>query len=192
MRLLTIIIVLVQVTASAATWTFAQPPMDGSGNFVITNTLSASVLPGLTGDVTTTAGTTATTLTIHPFVWSGNTGNALVGAGVTCYYAPCGNSFTNILTTDTSAATRNVTTHTVTLSSLYVVMNPAAGSGKTDTATVMTNGIASSIVVNLANVTAGSDTTHTETVVAGVEVGIRIVTAASSTASKFSWSLEGK
>jgi hypothetical protein len=54
----------------------------------------------------------------------------------------------------------------------------------------MTNGTPSSITVNITS-GSGHDTTHGVTIVAGTEIGVKIVTATSSTAVSWEWSFEG-
>ncbi len=78
------------------------------------------------------------------------------------------------------------------LANLRVVRDAAGGVGHITTVTVMTNGTASNLTASLNNALTGSDTTDLVPVAAGVEIGIKIVTPASDTPGKHSWSLEGQ
>ena len=132
-------------------------------------------------------------LAIFPRMWAANSGNALLGANATYYFAPNGNGQTNLQTADVSGFTRNLVTRTTVLQNFYGMLTVAPGASRTTTFTVMTNGVASSITFGIsASAVTGNDTVHTETIVAGVEVGIRIATVASAAAAKPSWALEGK
>jgi hypothetical protein len=125
--------------------------------------------------------------------WAGNTGNFLIPANVTYFYALNGNSITNVQTSDTTCWTRNLVTRQTTLQNFYVQLSAAPGASRTTTVTVMTNGVASSIVATItAGATTGNDTTRTETIAAGTEVGIRIGTVASTVTARASWAIEGK
>lgn len=146
------------------------------------------------GAQTYVEGTTPPTYT-YPFgvrEWAGNTGNALIAAGVTCFYAPNGNSQTNVITTDTSVFTRNVVAKSTTFTNLNFILSAAPGASRTCTLTLMTNGVASSVVATAtgAATTATSGSTS-DPVIAGVQFGIRIVTQASSPSTLVSWSVEG-
>src|SRR6266487_2956234 len=111
--------------------------------------------------------------------WSGTSGNLTIPIASTNYFSP-NNTFSNLITSDTSGATRVPITRTTTLQNLYVVANPAPGSGKTNIITIMTNGIASSLVASITGtLTNGSDTTHTVLIPAGTEIGLKVITAAS-------------
>jgi hypothetical protein len=119
------------------------------------------------------------------FSYSGNTGNQAIAANVTAFFAPTSMGTTNVFTTDTTLATRNVAPVKLKLRNLYVLCgNPGAFA---DSVTIMTNGTACSVTVPINNATSGSDTTHSDTIIAGVEVGIRIVSASGSTPVKWSW-----
>lgn len=125
-------------------------------------------------------------------IWSGNTGGQALAASTTAFYAPVGNSATNIATADVSAFTRVTATRSMVLGNLYVTRDAAGGVGHTTTVTIMTNGTASSIVASLNNSLTGNDTTHFVPIAAGVEIGIKIITPASDTPGKHSWSFEGQ
>lgn len=156
--------------------------------------LSATVMPALTGDVTTSAGAVATTLAVVPRTMTGNTGGALIGANVTCYYAPSGNSITNIQTSDVSAQTRNELSQSINNITLYVRTSAAVGSGKTDTITVFTNGVSTGIQVAITGTsqTTGNATGTINSLAAGNEIGLQINTQSASTPVKWSWSLKVK
>jgi hypothetical protein len=165
----------------------------GNAGNLNSGTLLAARMPALTGDVTTSAGAVATTLQVFPRVWAGNSANSLLGAGVTVFFAPNGNGQTNLQTSDVSTFTRNVVTRTTTLQNLYIILSAAPGASRVCTVTVMTNGVASSVVATASAAgTTGNSGALSDTIVAGVEVGIRVVTVASATSTKITWSLEGK
>ena len=146
------------------------------------------------GDVLTVTanGTAWTSLTNFIRVWSGTTGGLLLGIGTTTYLPP-NNTSSNLITVEAAGATRCPLTRSTTLQNLYVVVTPAPGSGKTTTVTLMTNGNASAIVASVVGTaTNANDTTHTVSVSAGTEIGVKIVTTASSVAGKAAWSFEGR
>lgn len=125
--------------------------------------------------------------------WAGNTGSVLTAAAVTNFYALNGNSVTNVAGTDTTAWTRTLMTRTTTLQNLYILLSAAPGASRTTTVTILTNGVASNLEATAtASGTTGNDTTHFVTIAAGTEVGIRIVTVTSATASRISWGVEGR
>lgn len=124
--------------------------------------------------------------------FGGNSGTAKVPASTTVFYAPSGNSVTNLQTSDTSSMTRIPVQRQVDLVNLRVTRDAAGGIGHTSTVTIMTNGVASSIVASLNNAATGSDTTHTVRIAAGTEIGIKIVAPASDTPGAFAWSFEGQ
>ena len=125
-------------------------------------------------------------------VWSGTTGNALLGIGTTTFLPPNNTSATLSLV-DAVAGTRTPLTRATTLQNLYAIVTPTPGVGKTTIFTVLTNGVASPLTVSIAGaLTNGNDTTHFVSVPSGTEIGVKIVTAASSTAGKAAWSFEGR
>lgn len=125
--------------------------------------------------------------------WAGNTGNALIAAATTVFYAPNGNSHTNMQGADVATFTRNLVTRSTTLTNLYCKLSAAPGASRDCTIVVMTNGVASNLqtVVSAANTTGNSGSLSVP-IIAGDEFGIRIVTVASATATKISWALEGR
>jgi len=125
-------------------------------------------------------------------VWSGTTGGSAPGAGSTIYLPP-GNTFNSLPTTDSSAITRTPVTRTTTLQNLYVVLSAAPGTGKTNTLTVLTNGVASALSVDVAGAaTTGNDIAHTVSVPAGTEIGVRLMTAIGAPSSRTAWAFEGR
>ncbi len=110
-------------------------------------------------------------------------------AAATTVFAPASGSFT-MVTPDASGGTRSVVSRAATIKNLYIVASAANGSAKTNTYTVMKNGTAQTVTCNIVNVTTCNDTSNSFTVVAGDEIGIKLVTAASSTLVKHSWSME--
>jgi hypothetical protein len=125
--------------------------------------------------------------------WSGNSGNTALAAATTYFFAP-NNQSSTLPTTDVSAGTRGTVSRATVLRNLYLTQNAASGSGKSYTATIMTNGVASSITcaVTGASATTANDTTHREMILAGTEVGIKIVTDSGAATDKVSWSFEGQ
>jgi hypothetical protein len=125
--------------------------------------------------------------------WSGNSGNTALAAATTYFFAP-NNQSSTLPTTDVSAGTRATVSRATVLRDLYLTQNAASGSGKSYTATIMTNGVASSITcaVTGASATTANDTTHRELILAGTEVGIKIVTDSGAATDKVSWSFEGQ
>lgn len=125
--------------------------------------------------------------------WSGTSGNTALAAATTYYFQPQ-NSSATLPTTDVSAGTRQMVTRTTVLTNLYVIQSAAAGSGKSYTYTVMTNGVASSMVATVtgAVATTANDLTHAVTIVPGVEVGVKVVTDSGATGAKVGWGFEGK
>lgn len=156
--------------------------------------LSATVMPALTGDVTTSAGSVSTTIAKPTGTFYGNTGGALIGANVTAYYAPDGNSATNISTSDLTTQTRNELSQAITSVTLYARTSAAVGSGKTDTITVFTNGVSTGIQVAITGTsqTTGNATGTINSLAAGNEIGLQINTQSASTPVKWSWSLKVK
>jgi len=160
-------------------------------------TVPAAQMPAFTGDVTTSAGTVATTVTTPKGFWSGTTGNTAIAAGTT-YFFPLNNSSATLPTTDASGGTRTPVMRTMTLQNFCAVQSTASLSGKNITYTVMTNGVATALTfaINGASALTGSDSTHTTTLIGTastpIEVGIKIVSDASSGVPKIGWSLEWK
>lgn len=161
-------------SAGGTNWLDVQQFETPTGLFPAAFTLTAGAVLNLQGET----------------VWSGNSGGQALAASTTCFYALGGNSATNLATSDVSAFTRTVLPKSKMIYGLSVIRDAAGGVGHTTTVTVMTNGVASSIVASLNNSLTGSDFTHYEVVPDGCEVGIKIVTPASDTPGKHSWSLK--
>jgi hypothetical protein len=119
----------------------------------------------------------------------GSTGNQGIPANSSAFYALNGNGITNLMTSDISTFTRSLMTSKTKIGPFITKCsgNPGAFANKIE---VFTNGVLSSITIAINNVTSGVDSTHTETVIAGVEVGVKITQATSSTPVKWSWGLE--
>lgn len=156
--------------------------------------LASAVMPALTGDVTTSAGTVATTIAKPTGTFYGNTGGALIGANVTAYYAPDGNSATNVSTSDLTTQTRNELSQAITSITIYARTSLAVGNGKTDTITVFTNGVSTGIQVAITGTsqTTGNATGTIASLAAGNEIGLQISTQSASTPVKWSWSVKVK
>ena len=146
------------------------------------------------GDVLTMGpdGTSWTRLTNFFRVWSGTTGNALLGLGTTTFLSPNNTSATLSLS-DVAAGTRTPLTRATTLQNLYIVVAPAPGVGKSTVVSITTNGVASSIVATVTGTaTNANDTARAITVPAGTEIGIRITTTSASVAGRVGWAFEGR
>ncbi len=144
------------------------------------------------GDVLTATASGAAWLPNIVTVWSGTSGGTVVPVGSPVYLAP-NNSAASLPTSDASGVTRCPVTRATILQNLFIVASLAPGASKTNTFTLMTNGIASSLVALLSGAsTTVSDTTHTVSVPAGTEIGIKVTTASGSVAGKSAWSFEGR
>ena len=152
----------------------------------VTNTgVTGATVLGTDANGKIQASTAPYVMTIHGSI------SSLLAASTTVYLPASGCWCTNMLTSDTSGRTRTVFTRAGTLKNLYVVSSAAASSGKTHTLTIMTNGVASNVVVTLNNATSGNDTSDTiPNIAGGTEIGMKIVSSSSATASAFEWGFE--
>jgi len=116
---------------------------------------------------------------------AGNGGNSTLPISASYFFNPQ-NTSTNTQASDLTAFTRMLLPVNCTVGNLRVLcsVNPGAVA---NTVTIFTNGVASGVSVAMNNVTSGSDTTHSYPLLAGWEVGIKIVTAGSGTAVRWSW-----
>ncbi len=125
-------------------------------------------------------------------VWAGTSGGITVPVGSPIYLPP-NNSLNSLPTSDTSASSRVPVTRSTTLQNFFVVVNPAPGVSKTNTFTVMTNGVASALSVSIIGTsTVGNDAAHLIMIPAGTEIGIKIITSPGSVAGRAAWSFEGR
>ena len=165
-----------------------------AGNVGIGSTTPANALD-VNGqmDLASVGGAAAPTTTSANYSeMAGNSNNATLVAGAN-YYGPANGSFTMVSGTDLSAGTRSIVSRAATVQNLYYIASAANSAGKTNTITVMKNGVAQNLTCSVTAVTTCNDTNsgHAFTVVAGDELGIRIATgSATNTAVKHSWSIE--
>lgn len=117
---------------------------------------------------------------------------ALAGANVTAFFAPQGNAVTNITTSDTDMQTRQAIGNGFKIVGLWVKSSSAPSAGQTYTATVMTNGVATAVVgtISGASATTASDFAHATAANAqGDSIGIKIVSSATATSSRYDWDI---
>ncbi len=187
MKLLIATFCFIGLALMAATM-FRDPNKDVSGiDYGMTPMNSPSV-----GDVltVTSVGTLWTNTVIR--VWSGTSGGIVVPVGSPVYMPP-NNSAASLPTSDIAGATRCPVTRATILQNFYVVVSLAPGASKTNSFTLMTNGVASSLVVSISgSATSGNDTTHSISIPSGAEIGVKVTTASGSVAGKASWSFEGR
>lgn len=124
---------------------------------------------------------------------SGNTGGIVVPAGVTNYF-PVSNSATNGYTVDSQGSSRTIIPFSGMMTNYYVVSNAAVGSGKTNTLTVLTNGVSTGIIATMGgtSLSNATDLAHGVLVGAGTGVSLQIITASASTAVKYAWGIQTK
>jgi len=155
-------------------------------------TIPAARMPALTGDITSSAGAVATTLSANTRIsfHTATTGNITIPSSTTIFI-PLNNCASNCIafTSDASGGTRSVVPITTRFKNMYVVASANPGTAKC-VITLMTNGVAGSLTCGPTGATTANDQTHSDTVVAGVEVGWRIAIAASATAAKYTISVE--
>jgi hypothetical protein len=147
----------------------------------------------LTGDVTTSGSMSKILTTVYQ-EFAGNTAGNTIAAAVTQFYSLTGNSITNALTSDASQLTRTLNARAVSSATIYLKTSAAVGSGKTDTVTLLTNGVSTGVTVTIsgASQTSNNGTGTFASLPAGNEIGISIATVASSTAVKWSWAIKLK
>jgi hypothetical protein len=145
---------------------------------------------GTNGTNGSTGPTGPTGPSAYSTIWTGNSNNATVATNTTLYYPVIGTIATQS-TTDVAAGTRSLVAKAGTVKNLYVVIGAAPGGTKTNSYTIMKNGVAAAVTCSItgAAVTC-NDTANSFSVVAGDELGIKIVTPAGGTIAKMSWGLE--
>ncbi len=124
-------------------------------------------------------------------VANGTTLNQTVAVGVTTFWPLFGGAAATNLTADVTTGTRSLIALPTILTNLYFYSSAAVGSGRTTTLTILTNGVSTgmSAAIAGASATKSTNTASSVSVPAGVEVGVSILTAASSTAVKYSWAV---
>ncbi len=137
----------------------------------------------------TVAGESATSWTNQVFGKS----YALLGAGVTAFFAPQGNAVTNVTTSDGSGQTRQRVAVPCKVVAFYLWSSAAPGASQSFTGTVMTNGVATGLVATISggSATSASDTTHVPAFgqVSGDEWGVRVVSSGGAGSARFDWVL---
>jgi hypothetical protein len=120
--------------------------------------------------------------------FSGNTNNNQTAASTTYYFAVDGAA--GLQTTDTSGITRTPVSRAGTIHNLYVVTDVSNSSGKTNTYTVMKNGVAQTITCSITNASSCNDTSHTFTASSGDTIGIKLVTDNGAQLVNSAWAIE--
>lgn len=168
----------------------------GAGNLYASNAVSALTVTnrGFTaiGVMTNDAnGKTYTTPTLPSTLlgsgWAvvaGNSGNVNVPVNSSAWYHPF-NTATNITTSDASGITRMIIPANCTLANFYAIASSNPGA-VANTVNWYTNGVLME-TLTLNNVTSANDTTHSYPVLGGWELGVKVVSASSGTAVKWSW-----
>jgi len=148
----------------------------------LSGSLTCSQHPALTGDVTTSSGSCATTIAsnkLRSAVFEA-TGSGTCSSNTTLFLFPAGNI---------SALTCTVTTETAgipmpgsgTIKNLNVVLG--AGGKNSDAVTIRKGAIDQSVTCTFGTGTTCSDTTHSFTVAAGDKITVKVTTSASETAA---------
>jgi hypothetical protein len=122
--------------------------------------------------------------------YSGSTNNTVTADGISAYL-PIQGATSPTLTTDTTGVTRTIVTRGGTIQNLYVYANVSNSGSKTNSFTIMKNGVAQILTCSWTGGNSCSDTAHSFSVSAGDQVGMKITTAAATnTTQKTSWSVE--
>jgi len=149
--------------------------------------LSNQAVTALAGKATTNATDTSRS----SLQFSGNTMNATIAANTTWFTRLSG--WPTNATSDTTLFTREILAATTLFTNFYVKVSAAAGSGKTDTVTLLTNGVSTGFTVTVAGTTqtSGTNAVGSAWAFAGSEIGVSLNVPSAGTASKFSWAVEG-
>lgn len=186
----------VQTNGAWQLGTNAQTSADATGNVTLTKNFTAANVTDTsfaaigvttndaTGKLFTTPTLPSTLIGSGLAVVAGNTGNQAVPVNSSAWYHPY-NTSTNITTSDASGVTRMLIPANTTLQNFYALAsgNPGAVA---NTVNWYTNGVLME-TLTLNNVTTANDTSSKYPVLAGWELGVKVVSAASGTAVKWSW-----